>query len=129
MKYVIAIIATVALAWLAHSMDLAKGFGAHPWWSQKIIASGAAIGLTLAVLFSLIVKNQTVTTIFAALISVAAFGVAKYGQTQFAASYAEDAFAGKLWFFGWHATSAAIFATLALLALALIGAAKGKNSP
>jgi hypothetical protein len=48
-----------------------------------------------------------------------AIAAATYGKAQFAASFAEDSFAGRLWYFGWigiAAGDAIIVAALALFA-------------
>jgi len=109
------------------ALDVAKPLGAHPWWSQNTLMIGAPVGLILATLVvrvSSAVKRLVIAIMFTAV----AFAIAKYGQTQFAASYAEDALAGKLWYFGWIGVGATVAATLTCLvqlALALpIGRAR-----
>jgi len=84
------------------------------------VMRGAAIGLILALVVQFAVARRVFKLGLAAVSTAIAFGVAKYGQTQFAASFAEDAFAGQLWFFGWHATAAAASLTVALIILALM---------
>lgn len=105
-----ALIAALLMAALI-ALDIALPLGAHPWWSQKTLLIGAPIGLILATLAGLKLRPLPLTITFA-LATTLAFAAAKYGQTQFAASYAEDQFAGKLWYFGWIATGATLAATL-----------------
>ncbi len=105
-----AVIAVFAIGVLIFA-DVAADFGAHPWWSRKTLMIGTPIGLVLALLSPMLLRPLPRFVAF--LIATAlAFGVARYGQTQFAASYAEDALAGKLWYFGWIATGATLAATL-----------------
>ncbi len=93
------------------ALDIARPLGAHPWWSQKTLLIGAPIGLIIATLLGLKLRPISLTITFA-IATAWAFACAKYGQTQFAASYAEDQFAGKLWYFGWIATGATLAAAL-----------------
>ncbi len=94
--------------------DIANPMGAHPWWSQKSLLIGAPFGLTLATLASYAIRS-TPRILFWALATLAAYAAAKSGGIQFAASYGEDATAGKLWFFGWIGTGAALAGWLTTL--------------
>lgn len=105
-----ALIAALLMAALI-ALDIARPLGAHPWWSQKTLLIGAPIGLILATLAGLKLRPVPLT-ITLAIATALAFATAKHGQNQFAASYAEDQFAGKLWYFGWIATGATLAATL-----------------
>lgn len=96
----------VALGWSGVFQTL----GAHPWWGLKVALIGAPIGLALGLILSRIGILQS-TVICLILLSLA-YGAAYYGKTQFAASYAEDAFAGQLWYFGWIATAAGLSALI-----------------
>lgn len=102
----------MALVW---GFDLPLDFGAHPWWSAKSVLIGAPIGIVIALFAARISTSALIRRAIFAVAVIVAFGIAKYGGTQFAASYAEDAFAGKLWYFGWIATSAAFAAWLTTL--------------
>ncbi|MBO9478221.1 hypothetical protein J7382_11805 [Shimia sp. R11_0] len=99
-----ALIAAILMA-IFIALDTGRSLGAHPWWSQKTLLIGAPIGLLLATLagFKLRPMPLTIATMLGAIL---AFATAKYGQTQFAASYAEDQLAGQLWYLGWVATGA-----------------------
>ena len=104
MRHLIPALAAALLMGVLIVFDLARPLGAHPWWSQQTLLIGTPIGLLLATLTQLRVNPLPLflTCLFT---TALAFGVAKYGQLQFAASYAEDQFAGKLWYFGWIATA------------------------
>lgn len=96
---------------LAH-LGASQALGAHPFWDTKIAWIGAPIGALLG----LVLPRKTRTILGLALLTAAALGLAHYGKTQFAASYAEDRLAGQFWYFGWIATAALFTATLATLA-------------
>ncbi len=112
-----ALIAALLMATVI-ALDIARPLGAHPWWSHKTLLIGAPIGLILATLAGLKLRPLPLTITFA-IATALAFATAKYGQTQFAASYAEDQLAGKLWYFGWIATGVFSAATLTAMGSAL----------
>lgn len=100
------VLATLLIMALVYALDLPKALGAHPFWSRTIVLIGTPIGMALAgaALFGLKVRWQAAVG-FAALTLVAML-VAAQGKADFAASYAEDRFAGRLWYFGWIAAAA-----------------------
>ena len=106
----LSILVTIALAWFGFSATL----GAHPFWDVKTALIGAPIGAVVGVLVSMKLPKTASVAMFA-ILTLAAYAAAQWGKTTFAASYAEDAFAGKVWFFGWIATSGAFAATTAAL--------------
>lgn len=79
--------------------------------------TGALLGLAIGLVAHWALKGRLATLVMLIIATGLGFAVAKYGQTQFAASYAEDAFAGRLWFFGWHATTVMSFATITAASL------------
>ena len=84
-----------------------KALGAHHWWDFKTALIGAPIGLIIAIIIEFITPLKPAKVMgFLALLALA-FADAKYSQIQFVASYGEDQFAGKMWYFGWIATAAA----------------------
>ena len=121
-----ALIAALLMAALI-ALDIARPLGAHPWWSQKTLLIGAPLGLILATLANLKLRPLPLAISFA-IATALAFATAKYGQTQFAASYAEDQFSGKLWYFGWIATGAALAATLIATLTALARTRRASRS-
>ncbi|MBO6898614.1 MAG: hypothetical protein JJ868_14675 [Shimia sp.] len=110
------------------ALDIARPLGAHPWWSQKTLLIAAPIGLILATLAGLKLRPIPLAITFA-IATALAFATAKYGQTQFAASYAEDQLAGKLWYFGWIATGATLTALLTALINYVTNRHRQSNSP
>lgn len=86
--------------------------GAHPFWAVKVIWIGAAIGLLVSLALWRLPRLAGLSV--AGLASIASFGAAHIGKTRFAASYAEDALAGQMWYFGWIATCACIVALAAV---------------
>ncbi|MBO9450857.1 hypothetical protein J7426_11345 [Tropicibacter sp. R16_0] len=103
------------LAGGATALDLPKMLGAHPWWSVKVIWIGLIIGLVgFAVGAGLKLSGRVASGGFTVL-AIASYAVAAVGKTRFAASFAEDAVAGQMWYFGWIATCA--FTAAAVLSL------------
>ena len=100
---------------LAGFLDLAEYGGAHPFWSSSVVYIGVPVGIIFAgVIRALGLGRGARLVLYAALLAVAIW-VAYSGKTQFAASYAEDAFAGRMWYFGWIAIAAFGTALLARL--------------
>ncbi|WP_171175956.1 hypothetical protein [Ruegeria sp. HKCCD8929] len=77
------------------------------------------IGLPIGVLLAAAAWALAVPTVLRligfGLLTVVAFGIAHFGKTRFAASFAEDALAGQAWYFGWIATCALAVALIASL--------------
>ncbi|MCB2136928.1 MAG: hypothetical protein KDE08_13440 [Rhodobacteraceae bacterium] len=91
----------IALAWFG----LPERLGAHPFWAVKIGFLGLLPGAVAALLFAWLRLPRMAEIGFAAVLVAASFATAKVGAARFAASYAEDALAGRLWFFGWIAVA------------------------
>ena len=104
----LALILPIGLA----ALGLTKALGAHIWWDVNTILIGAPIGVFLSFLLAGKWPNAVKRTILWGLLLIGSFALAKYGQTAFANSYAEDQLAGKLWYFGWIATGAAAAGTI-----------------
>lgn len=97
------------------SLGGAVALGAHKWWALKSAMIGAPIGVFIGlVALKLIDARAMLIALFAGMV-LASFIAAKFGQTQFAASYGDDVLAGKLWFFGWIGVMCFAAATLAAL--------------
>lgn len=98
----VAVAATLVAAALS---GLPRMLGAHPWWAQQ---AGIIGGVGGAVLWlglrqaGLSFGTQMVLAVMALLASVAA---AHFGKQVFSASFAENALAGRFWYFGWFALS------------------------
>lgn len=113
MNYLIALIAPAFAAVLAYTLNMPQTFGAHPWWSQPVILIGFPIGIGIAAGLAWIGIGRLVRILLSAGLAGIGFAVATVGKARFAASYAEDAFAGQMWYFGWIATCALAAALIA----------------
>lgn len=102
------------VAALAHLFHVTQSWGAHPFWSTKVLLIGVPIGAGLAIIASL--RSAKWASVGFLIATIVAYRVATLGKARFAASYAEDAVAGQMWFWGWIGTcamaSALIFAVV-----------------
>lgn len=104
----------VALALALGLTGLAVHLGAHPFWADTVVWIGAALGLVAALLSERMRPSLGLGGF--ALVTALAVWAAVAGKARFVASYAEDAFAGRLWYFGWIGFFAGLFG-LVFLAL------------
>ena len=114
MTYAPALITPVLAAALAYALNLPHVLGAHPWWSHTVILIGLPFGLVLAAVLARFRVRRALSIGITGAAMLAAFFIATTGKARFAASYAEDALAGQMWYFGWIATcglAAAVLAT------------------
>jgi len=83
---------------------LTQQLGAHPFWAFKVTWIGAPIG---AILFLVIgrLTSSSIAGIGLLALGLISLYAAFWGKTEFAASYGEDAAAGRVWYFGWIATA------------------------
>jgi hypothetical protein len=102
-------------ALFAYVSGLTLALGAHPFWADKVIWIGLGLGLLLSAILWGLRISKTICLIGLTLLTCAAFATAHIGKSRFAASYAEDAMAGQMWYFGWIATCAFALAILATL--------------
>ena len=112
----IALAATLAFTWVGGTLAL----GAHPWWALKVGYLGTGIGVLVWLGMRALGASGRVRlalTATALLVAAVATGV---GKARFAASFAEDAVAGRFWLIGWIAVMAAAFAVIATLAGAIL---------
>lgn len=86
--------------------------GAHIFWDDKVAYIGAPIGAVIAIGLAFTPISKTKRMITFAIITMISFGVARYGQAQFAASFGDDQLAGVFWYFGWVGTSLGVTAML-----------------
>jgi hypothetical protein len=84
----------------------AEVLGAHPWWAARTGLVGAPIGLALyALALRAGVTGGRIAGLAFTGLTLAA-GSAVLGKARFAASLAEDALAGRFWYFGWFCVCA-----------------------
>jgi len=101
--------AAVAASLTAASLaGLPDALGAHPWWAQQsgIIGGVGGAILWLALRRAGLSFSALVVVAVSALLASAA--AAHFGKQVFAASFAENALAGRFWYFGWFAISGSI---------------------
>ncbi len=93
------IVLVVGAAAVGFGFDLPKALGAHPFWSDQVVLIGTPIGLILG-LTSLRLPYAVRTITFLGLSALSAIAV-YWGKTAFAASFAENVIAGRVWYYGW----------------------------
>lgn len=103
-----AFVLVAVLAW----MGVTERLGAHPFWAVRIGWTGAAAGAGLALVLILLRVPSGWRLGLGVAGTAAGYAVAKVGAARFAASYAEDALAGRFWFFGWICVAAALVVML-----------------
>jgi len=97
-----------------------RGLSAHPWWAAKVGYIGAGIGaVTWAALLVAGMRRRWLLLVGLGVLVVAGI-MTGIGKTNFAASYAEDALAGRFWYFGWIALMASGFGVIASLASGIL---------
>ncbi len=84
-----------------------QALGAHPWWAVSVGYIGGAAGAAVWLVLGLVGLGPRRTALVAAVVLVTAGVVTWIGKTNFAASYAEDALAGRFWYVGWIGSLAA----------------------
>ena len=98
-----------------------EALGAHPLWSIKIAYFGIIAGI-LIYSFLWVWQGSWMPKFILLAVFLAIFaGVTYLGKSRFAASFAEDAVAGSLWYFGWIAILGFAFALLMHVLAALRG--------
>ncbi len=111
------IVALLIPFWLASILGLPEALGAHPWWAVKSGVIGSLIGAAGVTGWRLFFKDARIFPWVAFLGLPMAVLAAVLGKQTFAASFAENALAGRFWFLGWFGLSACLFALLATLLL------------
>lgn len=91
----------------------------HPHWSQSSTMQGIVMGVVLSMIGIWQARKGHPAMLVLAIWAMAATAMAYYltwwGKSEFANSYAEDVFAGKIWFFGFKAVNAFLFCTLVFI--------------
>lgn len=96
-------------------LGLSLALGAHPFWTTSIAVIGAPVGAVLGIVLRYGSWSGALPALVGGVLTAVAYGTAHLGKTRFAASFAEDAVAGQMWYFGWIATAAFAALTLTLL--------------
>lgn len=117
MRYAFPFGITLAVAVAAYFSGATQTLGAHPFWASNTIILGTPIGLALGYVSTRLRLGLAIAALTG--LTIVTYLIARTGKTRFAASYAEDAFAGQMWFFGWHAVVVFAVATLFVAAFNL----------
>lgn len=120
---ILSLAVAIAAVLIAAHLGAAERLGAHPWWAVRVAYYGILPGAVAAAALAALRLPATVRAMLGFALLAVAFWVAHTGGARFAASYAEDAAAGRMWFFGWIGTAA--MAILAVQALVAVAARRG----
>lgn len=102
----ILIAVSVAALLLAASFDGLPGeLGAHPFWALQTGAIGGTAGAGLWFGLNRAGVSAQEQVLLAAVALLASGAAAYFGKQVFAASFAENAVAGRFWYFGWFGIS------------------------
>lgn len=94
------------------TLGMLNWLGAHHFWDLTV----ALLGGPVAVPLLLIAMWRPLAGLSAGLLAAGlGLGAAAWGKLAFAASYAENTFAGQCWFLGWIAGLGGVIAVLAVL--------------
>ena len=111
----IAALLAAVLMLAARVLGLTELAGAHPFWARQVVYLGVPIGLILAWIIRRTGIGRTARLGIYLVGTAVFFALAAWGKMRFAASFADDALAGQVWYFGWIATAALGTALLARL--------------
>lgn len=114
-RQILALIGAVAIVAAVAAGGGSEALGAHPFWAAKTGIIGAAIGGGAAIVLAVLRVRPVVRIGLGMAVLAAGYAAARLGADRFAASYAEDALAGKMWFFGWIGAPAGLCLVLAAL--------------
>lgn len=106
---------TAALA-AASALGLTEALGAHPFWAVKTGVIGSVLGLLAYGGLRWAGLRPGRIALLGVLALILGAAAAIQGKSIFAASFAENALAGRFWFFGWFALMAGLCLTLCALA-------------
>lgn len=84
----------------------------HMVWCRR----GAIISALSFAIFPKSSRSTGLQALVFLAVGMISYGIAMFGKREFVGSYAEDAFAGRLWYLGFIAFCIAVFCTLAALA-------------
>lgn len=94
---------------------LPEALGAHPWWAQQSGIIGGVGGAVLWLVLSRAGLSFSALVVVAVSALLASAAAAHFGKQVFAASFAENALAGRFWFFGWFAISGSVALLIAIV--------------
>ena len=100
---------------LAYATQVTAQLGAHPFWAASVVVWGGILAAGIS--FSPWPRNRFWRVGGLLALTLVSFALATEGKSAFAASYAEDGFAGQRWYFGWILTCAFALAFVQSLAV------------
>ncbi len=115
MHWIVFLALPLIAALAAQYTSVTQTLGAHPFWADKVIWIGLPLGIAMAWFAAFLRFGQLATTVLCLLLAGTSFMLAHAAKEAFAASYAESAFAGRFWYFGWIATCAFVASALATI--------------
>jgi hypothetical protein len=89
----------------ASALGLPEALGAHPLWAVKTGLVGSGAGLLTYVAFRWAGMRPGPIAVLGGLMLVLSGLVAMQGKSLFVTSFAENALAGRFWYFGWLAVT------------------------
>lgn len=101
---------------MASVLGLPEALGAHPLWAVKTGGIGSLGGLGIYAALRMSGVRPAVLAALAGIGLLATVYAISQGKLIFAASLAENAIAGRVWFFGWFGVMAAACVLLCSLA-------------
>jgi len=116
----VAIVVAISLVVLAH-LGVTTALGAHPWWSLKIAYIGVGIGAGIYFLMSFWHQSTRTKLLVSVIFLTNSTIFVWLGKARFVASYGDDIFAGKMWFYGWMAVVAWIFVLIVVAVVKRFG--------
>lgn len=114
-QIIIALVITAALMAVS-ALGLPETLGAHPFWAVKTGIMGSVAGLLIYAAARLAKIRPRYIALIGGAALILSVVAAIQGKSIFAASYAENALAGKFWYFGWLG----IWAALGLMLCAVL---------
>lgn len=117
---VIALAAAAALVAAAFA-GLPETLGAHPFWARQTGIVGGVGGAMLWLVLRRAGLSAATGLAIAVLILLVSAAAAHFGKQVFAASFAENARAGRFWFFGWFGLCGAVAFILAAALARIVG--------
>ena len=113
----VAVAASLVAASLA---GLPEALGAHPWWAQQSAIIGGVGGAVLWLVLRRLDLSFSALVVVAVSALLASAAAAHFGKQVFAASFAENALAGRFWYFGWFAISGSVAMLIATVAACVL---------
>lgn len=111
----LAMASAAVLLGLAGWLGVTRALGAHPFWAEQVVWIGIAIGAALFLLSRFWHRHRWLKLALTGVLLGVSYMIADLGKARFAASFAEDFTAGRMWYFGWMAVVAFAFVLLAVL--------------